>query len=100
MYACCRTSADTAEPLGLSLDEIGNPPGSKLADEEKYVADPQPHDEPVGIGAAEIPCTENKADGPRHALHDGDDHQALQRVRAAHRGNIVETAKRDPVVNP
>jgi hypothetical protein len=67
----------TQRPLGIGFEKIRHPPCLKLADEEKGIADPQPHDQPVRIGIPEILCAEDKADGERRALHQGDDRQAL-----------------------
>ena len=87
-------------PLWFSLKKIRHPPGTHLANEEYAVADPQPPAKPRRMGLAEIPCTEEQADGKGHALHKGHSHKTRQRILAAYRGNIVQTPEWNPVVNP
>jgi hypothetical protein len=86
--------------LRFRSEKIGYPPGADLPDEEQAIANHEPVVKPVGIRSSKVQQAKAQPDGPRYALNERHSDKTACRILAAHRCDIVETSKRNPVVNP
>jgi hypothetical protein len=86
--------------LRFLSEKIRYPPGADPPDEEQAIANHQPAVKPVGIRSFKVQQAKAKPDGPRYALNERYRDKTASRILAAYGCDVVETPKRNPIVNP
>jgi len=93
-------SFEALSPLWFGTNEIRDPPGTHLANEQNPVANPKPPVKPGRVGLSQVPRAQEEADRKGDALHGGNNYKTLQSILAAHCGNVIQTPEGNPVMNP
>jgi hypothetical protein len=86
--------------LRFLSEKIRYPPSADLPDEEQAVANQEPVVKPAGIRSFKVQQAKAEPDGPRYTLNERHSDKTASRILAAYRCDIVETPKRNLIVNP
>src|SRR5476651_423360 len=89
----------SGSPRFLS-DKVRYPPSADLPDEEQAIANHEPVVKPVGIPSVKVQQAKAEPDGPRYALNERHSDKTASCILATYCCYIVETSKRNPIVNP
>ena len=86
--------------LRFLQEKIRYPPGADLPDEEQAIVNHEPAVKSVGIRSFKVQQAKAEPDAPRYALNGRHRDKTAFRILAAYCCDVVETPKRNPIVNP
>src|SRR5215470_14573870 len=90
-------SFEALSSLWFGVNEIRNPPGTYLANEQYRVANPKPSVKPGWVALSQVPGGEEESYGEGDTLHSSNNYKTPESILAAHRGNVIQMPEGNPI---